>query len=255
MQDILILGYGNMARAIAKGLTSQGVSIKVWGRNARKIDSFVSEFEGAMVYAGERVFAVILCTKGFDDIQLEAIKSQVCISAMAAVSMDELKKLMPECKLFVRVMPTVAASRSKSTNATFMQSANGTDGGEDWQLRSKTITLLSKFGEVILLKSEMELVLSISTSGSGLAFLALCVSGLIDGGVLVGLSRSDSKKLVKSALEGLCALLEEAGPQEIIDSITSPGGTTIEGISVLESMRVRGALMESARASVSKILG
>ena len=41
-------------------------------------------------------------------------------------------------------------------------------------------------------------------------------------------------------------------PAQLKDEVTSPGGTTIEGINVLEDMGLRAAVMDAVRASVAK---
>ena len=93
---------------------------------------------------------------------------------------------------------------------------------------------------------------AIATSGSSPAFIALIAQALIDAGVREGLNCAQSRELVCGMFEGFASLLAESRPQEIIDAIASPAGTTIEGLSVLENRAVRGAIIEAAHQAVLK---
>jgi len=67
----------------------------------------------------------------------------------------------------------------------------------------------------------------------------------------MGLPRQTARELVIQTVIGTSMMLESTGkhPAELKDMITSPGGTTIHGLQVLESYSVRGALMECVEAA------
>jgi pyrroline-5-carboxylate reductase len=73
---------------------------------------------------------------------------------------------------------------------------------------------------------------------------------MIDGGVLMGIPRNVARELVVQTFLGTAAMIGKTGrhPAELKDMITSPGGTTIAGIEVLESNSVRGAFMQAVEA-------
>jgi len=91
-------------------------------------------------------------------------------------------------------------------------------------------------------------------SGSGPGFVALLVEALADGGVKAGLPRPLALKLATETLAGTAALLEETGehPAQIKDRVSSPGGTTIAGLAVLEQRGVRGALIDAVVAAATR---
>lgn len=120
------------------------------------------------------------------------------------------------------------------------------------QLKCQAQEICQGFGEVVFVENERLIDSSIATSGSAPAFLALVAQALVDSGVMVGLSRVDSRTLVAQTFVGVGELLRHYSPQELIDRVTTPGGTTIEGLAVLESSGVRGAFMQAAKASVAK---
>jgi pyrroline-5-carboxylate reductase len=88
-------------------------------------------------------------------------------------------------------------------------------------------------------------------SGSGPGFLALLVEALADGGVKAGLPRLLAQALAVETLAGTGALLEQTRehPAQVKDRVSSPGGTTIAGLAVLEQRGVRGALIDAVVAA------
>ena len=91
-------------------------------------------------------------------------------------------------------------------------------------------------------------------SGSGPGFVALLVEALSDGGVKAGLPRPLAMALAVETLAGTAALLEQTGehPAQIKDRVSSPGGTTIAGLAVLEQRGVRSALIDAVAAAAAR---
>ena len=101
-------------------------------------------------------------------------------------------------------------------------------------------------------ESQMNAVTGLSGSGPG--FVALLVEALADGGVKAGLPRPLALALAVQTLSGTAALLEQTGehPAQIKDRVSSPGGTTIAGLAVLEQRGVRGALIDAVVAAATR---
>ena len=91
-------------------------------------------------------------------------------------------------------------------------------------------------------------------SGSGPAYAFLMIDALADGGVAAGLSRAAAIELSAQTLLGAAKMVLETGehPAALRDRVTSPAGTTIEGIRVLEKAGVRSALIEAVLAATEK---
>jgi pyrroline-5-carboxylate reductase len=83
--------------------------------------------------------------------------------------------------------------------------------------------------------------------GSGPAFFLLFLEAMIDGGVKTGLPRDKAKIISLQVMKGTLKMLEEEKihPTVMRDMITSPGGTTIAGIAVLEARAFKGNVMEA----------
>jgi pyrroline-5-carboxylate reductase len=113
-------------------------------------------------------------------------------------------------------------------------------------------------GNVIRVKEElMDAVVGIS--GSGPAYFYMVIEALGDAGVKAGLSREQAISLAANTAFGAAAMVLETqkSPAELKDMVTSPAGTTIEAISVLERQGVRAAFIDAVDAAVkrSKELG
>jgi len=88
-------------------------------------------------------------------------------------------------------------------------------------------------------------------SGSGPAYVAIMIEALADGGVAAGLPRAIASQLALSTVLGTAQLLQESQmhPAQLKDQVTSPGGTTIAGITQLERAGFRSALIEAVQAA------
>jgi IS5 family transposase len=91
-------------------------------------------------------------------------------------------------------------------------------------------------------------------SGSGPAYAGLLIEALSDGGVAAGLPRDLATRLAAQTLLGAARMVLETGlhPGLLKDQVTSPGGTTIEGLHELEKAGVRAGLMNAVRAAAEK---
>jgi pyrroline-5-carboxylate reductase len=88
-------------------------------------------------------------------------------------------------------------------------------------------------------------------SGSGPAYVFVFAEALADAGVNLGLPRDIALKLAAQTLLGAAKMLLETGkhPGELKDMVTSPGGTTIAALQVLERCAFRGAVIDAVAAA------
>ena len=113
--------------------------------------------------------------------------------------------------------------------------------------------LLHASGKTICLQeSLMDAVTGLS--GSGPAFMFLVIDALSDGGVAAGLPRKAAVLLAAQTVFGAAKMVleTERHPDELRDQVTSPNGTTIAGLRVLEERAVRGAFLDAVVAAAEK---
>ena len=91
-------------------------------------------------------------------------------------------------------------------------------------------------------------------SGSGPAYAYLVIEALADGGVKMGLPKGLSLTLAAQTLVGAARMVLETGkhPAELKDMVATPGGTTVQGLSVLEAAAVRSAFIKAVEEATLK---
>ncbi|MGL5511734.1 MAG: pyrroline-5-carboxylate reductase family protein, partial [Sporomusa sp.] len=91
-------------------------------------------------------------------------------------------------------------------------------------------------------------------SGSGPAYAFVLIDALTDAGVRVGFSRQTAVLLAAQTLMGAAKMVLDTGehPAKLRDMVTSPGGTAIAGIHVLEQNGVRAALIDAVVAATDR---
>lgn len=165
------------------------------------------------------------------------------VSLMAGVPASQLALALPGTRI-IRLMPNSPALVGEGAIA----AAAGPGSTADDLLLVKA--LLADAGLVVeVAERHMDAVTGLS--GSGPAYVYMVIEALADGGVLCGLDRATSLKLAAQTVLGAARMVLETGeePATLKAKVTSPGGTTIEGLAVLEESAVRSAFMEAVRAA------
>ena len=188
--------------------------------------------------------------------------TQLIISILAGVSIAQLEQAFPvgvgdslplgtasqnENRAVVRAMPNTPATVGMGMTAI---SAGTHVSAAQLELATQ---LFQAVGEVVTVpESLMDAVTGLS--GSGPAFVAIAIEALADGGVAAGLPRQIADKLALQTVLGTAQLLNESKlhPAQLKDRVTSPGGTTITGVTKLEQAGFRSALIEAVIAAARR---
>jgi pyrroline-5-carboxylate reductase len=171
-----------------------------------------------------------------------------CLMSIAAgVPLARLQAVLGAGARLIRVMPNTPALVGASATA-FALSKEARR--EDAELAQK---LFSAVGLAFQVKEAL-LDAVTGLSGSGPAYAYLFIEGLSDGGVAAGLPREIATRLAAQTVLGSARMVLETGlhPGLLKDMVTSPGGTTIEGLHELEKGRLRGTLISAVRAAAEK---
>jgi len=260
------LGTGKMATALAKGFIRAGLVTpkQVFGSDPASASrvTFGKETGARILPSNVRVVeqtsVLVLATKPdqtatvLNEIRGRFTRRHLLISIAAGVPTAKLEATLPAGARVIRVMPNTPALVSSSASG-FSPGKSATRA--DGELAQR---LLSAVGVAFQLKESL-LDAVTGLSGSGPAYVYLFIEALSDGGMATGLPRDVATKLAAQTVLGAAKMVLETGqhPGALKDMVTSPGGTTIEGLHELEKGKLRGAVMSAVRAATerSKRLG
>ncbi|MEX0867926.1 MAG: pyrroline-5-carboxylate reductase [Pirellulales bacterium] len=257
-KKIAFLGAGQMARALARGFVHAGLltgeQIVASDPSAGALNEFIAFTPGAKQAesnrrATEKADLVFLAVKPrqIEEVLAEiapAAAGKLFVSIAAGIKLESLAAALGPKARLIRVMPNTPCLVGQSASA---YSVHASATSED----ARTVDgLLSAVGKAFRLEEHL-LDAVTGLSGSGPAFVCLVIEALSDGGVKMGLPRDVATALAVQTVLGTARLIQqtEEHPAEVRDRVTSPGGTTIAGLAVLESAAVRGALISAVEQS------
>ena len=255
------LGAGKMATALAKGFVRAEIvfpkEIIASARSVANRSGFVRETGAKSVTSNSEVAkcvkVLILGVKPdqtvevLNEVRASFTKKHLLISIAAGVTLAKLEAALPAGARVIRVMPNTPALVGTGASA-FALGKNASVA--DAELAKK---LLSAVGIAFEVKENL-LDAVTGLSGSGPAYVYQFIEALSDGGVASGLPRDIATKLAAQTVLGGAKMVLETGqhPGALKDQVTSPGGTTIEGLHALEKGRMRATVISAVRAATEK---
>ncbi|MFU8818140.1 MAG: pyrroline-5-carboxylate reductase [Desulfurivibrio sp.] len=176
-------------------------------------------------------------------------KDHLLISIAAGISLAYMEeRLAPVAVRVIRVMPNTPALVLAAASALSPGCHAGTD---DLELARQ---IFAAVGEAVVLE-EKHLDAVTGLSGSGPAYVFTFLEALVDAGVKVGLSREVAEQLARQTILGsvkLALATPEKNPAALRAMVTSPGGTTIAGLHLLERGGFRGLVMDAVEAATAR---
>jgi pyrroline-5-carboxylate reductase len=265
-RKIGFIGAGKMGSALMQGIIKAGI-VKPENLGASDVyEPFLNELKAKMginVSTDNAVIArasdvLILAVKPqtlgsvLENLKTYITADKLIISIAAGVPLATYENALPEGTRIVRVMPNIAATVSEAASG-ISPGKNATP--EDLKI---ALEIFSAVGTAIQVpESLMDAVTGLS--GSGPAFIFPVIEAMADGAVLEGMDRKSALTLAAQTVLGAAKMALETGlhPGELKDMVTSPAGTTIQGVHALEEAGIRAAFMNAViRASErSKELG
>ncbi len=250
-----------MGEALLAGLLASGWrspdEIVVTARRSERLEELsathgiVTELDNAAATAGAEV--VVLSVKPQDiepllaSISTAVTADQTVLSIVAAISTSYIEQRLGAPVPVVRAMP--------NTPSVVHEGMAGLAAGRhaDEAHVKQAVDVLAHVGRVATVpEAYLDAVTAIS--GSGPAYFALLAEAMIEAGILLGLAREVSTDLVVQTMLGSAKLLrdEKMHPVELREMVTSPGGTTIRAIRVLEQSGVRAAFLNAIQAAMER---
>lgn len=259
--NIGFIGCGNMAQAIIGGVLDAKVTeeSKVYASDLHQPTlNKVKEKFNINVFNDNKDVAIksdviILAVKPqfypnvIEEISPLISDDTIIISIAPGKTLEQLETLFGKEVKIVRTMPNTPALVGEGMTAMCL---NNKITEEDKKLAVK---ILSSFGKV---EEVMEYMMDAVTaiSGSSPAYVFVMIEAMADAAVLKGMPRNQAYAFAKQAILGSAKMALELNqhPGELKDMVTSPMGTTIEALRVLESKGFRSALIEAMIACADR---
>ncbi|HEX8949395.1 MAG TPA: pyrroline-5-carboxylate reductase [Dissulfurispiraceae bacterium] len=250
------IGGGNMAAALIKGMTGQGMRDILVSEPREDRRAYLERTYGVKTTQSNKEAVssgsiVILAVKPqIMDAVLNEIASSVSaektvVSIAAGIPLSTLSAKLATKKL-IRVMPNTPAIVQEGMSV--MSLCECFSDKDIFAVRE----IFMSIGKVLTLPEKyMNTVTALS--GSGPAFIALFIEAMIEAGVKMGLRKDSAAELAVQTLLGTAKLLDTGMPPEKLrEMVTSPGGTTAAGLKVLEERDLGGTVAETLQAAVKR---
>ncbi len=251
---LVIAGGGKMGSALLGGLIDSGWAaaeeIAVVEPVADLRDELSRRFPGVLVsegYVGADG-AIVAVKPAIVPEAAAALGHAGCgrvLSIAAGVSTTTIEAALSPGTPVVRAMPNTPALLGSGASAVAGGSA-ASDDDIGW-----AESILSAVGVVVRVP-EAQLDAVTGLSGSGPAYIFLVAEAMIDAGKKVGLPDGIATQLAIQTIAGAGRMLAETGdsPEALRAAVSSPNGTTVAGLAVLDDLGVRDAFVAAiARAT------
>ena len=257
MKDsIAVIGAGVIGGSVVGNLLKSAYGGKITAAEIQQEKVKELEQQGVSVTRDNRKAAkeadvIFLCVKPnvlktvLKEISREA-KGKLVVSTAAAVTVKFCKRVVPKAR-FVRIMPNVAILVQESFTAYCC------DDDVTKEDKKKVKEILDVMGRSMEVEERyMDAVTAVSGSGPG--YISVIIEAIVYAGLKVGLSRDLALISAAQTVLGTAKLVLETGQSaaQIRDSVTTPGGTTIEAIYEVEGSGIRQALMRAVEAATKK---
>ena len=174
-------------------------------------------------------------------------EAQTVMSIMAGVTSQTIRNALNHQNV-VRAIPNTPAQIGAGMTV-WTATPSVPDAG-----RQNVSGVLSVLGQEIYVADEKYIDMATAVSSSGPAYVFLVIEAMIDAAVHIGLRRDMAVPMVLQTVLGSTLYARETGkhPADLRNQVTSPGGTTTEGLFVLEEAGLRAAFMDAIQAAYEK---
>ncbi|NBR65418.1 MAG: pyrroline-5-carboxylate reductase [Actinobacteria bacterium] len=268
MQDntVAILGAGSMGTAILSGMLSHGIKKENIKATARKTDSaeqlakkygvtaYATDYQpNANSLAVEGAQIILVAVKPVNVIEvLKQIRpviteNALVISVAAGITTATIESYLPGSVAVVRAMPnTPALIRLGLTGI----AAGSRSSAEQLNL---VVELFNAVGKSVVLDEDKIDALS-TISGSGPAYVFYFMEEFIKTAKDMGFSQEDAYLLVTQTFLGASELITQTqgDPAELRRAVTSPNGTTMKAVAVLEEGELHNLFLKATTAALAR---
>ncbi|WP_270766304.1 pyrroline-5-carboxylate reductase [Lacticaseibacillus rhamnosus] len=256
------IGAGNMARAIISGLLAKKAvaptDIVLHGGQPLHYEPYAAKI-GAKALASNQAVAetadivFLAVSPKLGEPILQAIGSTLkkrhvpVVSMLTGVSVATLEEALgSHDQPVLRIMPNVNVAINAGMIA---YAANDAVAGQLDDL----LDLLNVLGKTMSLPEE-QFSTFVALAGSSPAFIYLFIDSLARAGVKYGLEKDQATAIAAQAVMGSAknVLASDQSPFDLIDQVSSPGGTTVAGLLAMEEAGLMTAVVKGVDATIAK---
>ncbi len=266
MTSFGFIGGGNMAEALIKGLMAKGggdilVSEPVEHRRKYLEETYRVRITASNQEAARGAEIIVIAVKpqvigqALADIKDAFGAGQkgkkLAVSIAAGIRLAYLAEKLGTENV-VRAMPNTPALAGLGMTVLSMREGIFPEDGQDSGLFARVKEIFMSVGKVLVMQEKyMDAVTALS--GSGPAFFALFVEGLVEGAVRQGLPHEEALELALQTAAGTIKMLGDGmDTVRLRTMVTSPGGTTQAGLNVLEGRGFKDILYDTIEAAAGR---
>ena len=255
------IGLGNMADAMISGMLKKNIvkaediigTAKTSATREKMADRYGISIKNANIEVAEAADILVLAVKPqflsevIAEIKDAVSQETVIISIAAGKTIAWLEEAFGRQMKIVRCMPNTPALVGEGCTGICVNDRISEKEKND------SVQLMESFGKANLIPERLMDALG-ALSGSSPAYVFMFIEAMADAGVAAGIPRKQAYELAAQAVYGSAKLVLDSGkhPGELKDMVCSPGGTTIQGVRVLEEEGMRGAVMDALAACIEK---
>jgi len=250
---IWLIGAGNMGGAMLRGWIARGIdprSVTVIDPYAAQIPELVAR--QADIPEGGQPDILVLAIKPQ---QLAAVAAaytektsppRLLLSILAGVETSSLQRAFNAVHI-VRAMPNLPAAIGQGATVLFSNSDAPT-------IKAEASGLMAPLGSVDWIEDEQQFDAVTALSGSGPGYVFRFIEAMAEAGAALGLPGELAQRLAIATVRGAALLADESGdtPAELADRVASPGGTTREGLNVLDRKQALKRLVAETLCAAKK---
>ena len=251
------LGCGNMGGAIARAL-AKATTDMVFTDRSKKAEKLALELgciygSSHVVARCDRIFLAVkpnMMASVLEPLRdVLAQRKPLLITMAAGLTMETIEKMAGTRIPVIRIMPNTPVAVGKGT---ILYCRN--DLVEDDVLAEVLHDL--RFAGVLDPLEEGLVDAACTVSGCGPAYAYMFLDALAEGAVACGVPREKALRYAAATMEGAAQMFLTTGqhPDALKDAVCSPGGSTIEGVKVLEEQGLRDTVKAALAAAYRRNL-
>jgi pyrroline-5-carboxylate reductase len=254
---ITFIGGGNLATALIGGLTGKAGNTPA----ISVIEPLATQRESLHTRFGARCFAAPEAAAFEADVLVMAVKpqhmreaaqacaawvsNQLVISVAAGIRIPDLERWLGGRARIIRAMPNTPALIGMGVSGLYASSAASEHD------RATAESILRSVGQTVWVNDESLIDAVTAVSGSGPAYVFRFIEAIEQAGIQLGLSAADARALTIATFRGAAELAARSDepPSTLRERVTSRGGTTAAGLSVMDQGDLNGLLERAVNAA------